>query len=84
MTELDNEVRRWMDKLGFQDNTTAKIPNYQFSLRQFMDPNPIIQEVAKDSREWDPLDDGSFITPELAKVFYLAYKKGLWDDKKAH
>lgn len=77
MTKLDEEVREWMLSLGFQDNTEAEMPNYTYSLGQFVEPNEIVQQVALDSPDWNPLDDVAFISPELAKLFYLACKKGV-------
>ena len=76
-TKLDEEVREWMISLGFQDNTEAEFPNYSYSLQQYMEPNEIIEQVALDSPDWDPLEDVAFISPELAKLFYLASKQGV-------
>lgn len=73
MTKLDEEVRQWMKSLGFQDNTGAQVPNYSYSmLNQYIDPNDIIRKVAEDSPDWDPMDDPILISPQLAKIFYLA------------
>lgn len=77
MTKLDEETREWMLSLGFQDNTEAELPNYNYSLSQFVEPNEIVRQVALDSPSWDPIDDCILISPELAKLFYLASKKGV-------
>lgn len=76
MTELDAKVKEWMVGIGFQDNTGAEVPNYQWSLQQFMKPSPIIQKLMNENREWSPLEDISLISPELAKLFYLLVKGG--------
>lgn len=79
---LDEKVRDWMWSLGFEDNTDAEIPHYYMGLRCFVEPSNLVKVVAKDSQDWNPVDDASMISPECAKLFYLLAKKGAeWDDE---
>lgn len=50
-----------------QDNSDAEFPNVQTSLRMFMDGTGI--------DGWDPLDDGSVITPEYLTYIILMAKE---------
>lgn len=68
---MEKEVKTWMSKLGFQDNTDAAIPNFYLNIETFMNPNLAMQQVAKKYPRWDPLDDISIISPQLAMYFYL-------------
>lgn len=71
---LKEETTKWMTSLGFQDNTEAEIPNFIFSLKQFIEPDNDLKKVAKENRDFDPLDE-SFISLGLAEYFYLKCHK---------
>lgn len=69
---MKDEVRAWMESLGFQDNTKADIPNYVLSLKAFIAPCQVAREVYKHNKDWDPIKDISVISPEVAELFYQA------------
>lgn len=71
---LKEETTKWMTSLGFQDNTEAEYPNFIFSLKQFMEPDDDLKKIAKENRDFDPLDE-PFISLGLAEYFYLKYHK---------
>lgn len=71
---LKEETTKWMTSLGFQDNTEAEYPNFIFSLKQFMEPDDDLKKIAKENRDFDPLDE-PFISLGLAEYFYLKCHK---------
>lgn len=71
---LKSETAEWMKSMGFQDNSEAEIPNFIFSLKQYMEPDETIREIAKNNKDWDPLEEVSFISLQIAEFFYLKQK----------
>lgn len=71
---IREDTIKWMTGLGFQDNSEAEIPNFTFSIKQFIEPDEDIVEIIKDNPKWDVLDEG-FINLELAEYFYLKNKR---------
>lgn len=71
---IREDTIKWMTGLGFQDNSEAEIPNFTFSMEQFIEPDEDIVEIIKDNPKWDVLDEG-FIGLELAEYFYLKNKR---------
>ena len=70
--ERQKEVSEWMQKLGFQDNSSANVPNFRSSLRQYVSPDHLMRIVAREYPDWNPVDDYSMISPQIAMLFYLA------------
>lgn len=70
---LKSETAEWMKSMGFQDNSEAEIPNFIFSLKQFIEPDETIQEIAKNHKDWGPLEEW-YISLQTAEFFYLKQK----------
>lgn len=70
---LKSETAEWMKSMGFQDNSEAEIPNFIFSLKQFIEPDETLQEIAKNHKDWDPLEEW-YISLQTAEFFYLKQK----------
>ncbi len=82
MNSLD-EVRAWAEKLQFQNNTDAKLPNYQCSLSMLIEPlRPLTDEVLKIYPGFDPADDMSLISPEVMTYFYVHERSALDEQAK--
>lgn len=70
---LKSETAKWMKSMGFQDNSKAEIPNFIFSLKQFIEPDETMQEIVKNHKDWDPLEEW-YISLQVAEFFYLKQK----------
>lgn len=70
---LKSETVEWMKSMGFQDNSEAEIPNFIFSLKQFIEPDKTLCEIAKNHKDWDPLEEWC-ISLQVAEFFYLKQK----------
>ena len=72
--QVKNAIDLWMQRLGFQSNVGAEIPNYRFSLQQFLgnkDTSELSKIITEIFPDWNPVEDVSIISPECAFYFLL-------------
>lgn len=75
--QVKNAIDLWMQRLGFQSNVGAEIPNYRFSLQQLQqflrnkDTSELNKRITEIFPDWNPVKDVSFISPECALYFLL-------------
>ena len=82
MKNIRELVKDFAEFAELQDNSDAEMPNVRVGLEQFFG-SELAFKIAQsyEWNDWDPLDDGSFLTPEFLGYILLAAKL-YWESKE--